>query len=77
VQAAVRGEDPLGREKSGHRWWDFAISLLATAIFVVLALYSTRPHIPINFFWLSEITICAVIELILSGILLYRRTGFS
>jgi glucose uptake protein GlcU len=73
---AQAGDEFSGR-KEQRRWWDYAIVLVATAIFVVLGLHAVVPPLPMNFRWISVLAIILLASLAAGGWSLYRRTRFS
>lgn len=75
VMLAQDGEEPEG--SSRRRWWDYAILLGATAIFVRLAFLAAVPQILLNFGWAVFLVVILALSLIACGYLLYRRTSFS
>jgi drug/metabolite transporter (DMT)-like permease len=77
VEAILRGDDPLSREKHPRRWWEFLLVAVAIAIFVWLASFAGRQPIAINSFW-AAILVAATLAFLLAGsIILWRRTQFS
>jgi drug/metabolite transporter (DMT)-like permease len=75
VMLAQDGEEPDG--SSRRRWWDYAILLAATAIFVRLAFLAAVPQILLNFGWAAFLLVILALSLVACGYLLYRRTRFS
>ena len=73
---AQAGDEFSGR-KEQRRWWDYAIVLVATAIFVALGLHAVVPPLPMNFRWISVLAIILLASLAAGGWSLYRRTRFS
>ena len=77
VAAVVAGNDPLADDKHPRRWWEVLIMLVATGIFVWLAVGTRAQHITINFPWMIVLIVGTIIPLGLCGTLLWRRTRFS
>jgi hypothetical protein len=77
VAAVVGGDDPLADEKHPRRWWEVAIMLVATGIFVWLAVGTRAQHISLNFPWMVVLIVGTLVPLGLCGTLLWRRTRFS
>ncbi len=77
VAAVVGGDDPLADDKHPRRWWEVLIMLVATGIFVWLAVGTRTQHISINFPWMMVLIVGTMIPLGLCGTLLWRRTRFS
>jgi glucose uptake protein GlcU len=74
--SAQAGDEFSGR-KEQRRWWDYAIVLAATAIFVVLGLHAVVPPLPMNFRWIAVLAVILLASLAAGGWSLYRRTRFS
>lgn len=69
-----------GDELSGspqRRWWDYAILLAATAIFVWLAILAVPPQLKLDYGWAAALVVILVLSLIACGYLLHKRTRFS
>jgi drug/metabolite transporter (DMT)-like permease len=77
VTAVVAGDDPLADHKHQRRWWEVVIMLVATGIFVWLALGTRTQHISVNLPWMIMLIVGTMIPLGLVGTLLWRRTRFS
>ncbi len=77
VTAVVAGDDPLADHKHQRRWWEVVIMLVATGIFVWLALGTRTQHIGVNLPWMITLIVGTMIPLGLVGTLLWRRTRFS
>ena len=60
-----------------RRWWDYAIVLAATAVFVVLGLQARAPSMAINGMWVGVLTVFLILSLAAGGITLWRTTRFS
>lgn len=67
----------LGEEASPRRWWDYAIVLTATGIFVWLASQAVVPALAMNYAWMLALGAVLVVSLLIGGIALRRTTGFS
>ncbi len=77
VAAVVAGNDPLADDKHPRRWWEIFIMLVATGIFVWLAVGTRAQHISVNFPWMMVLIVGTMVPLGLCGTLLWRRTRFS
>jgi drug/metabolite transporter (DMT)-like permease len=77
VAAVVGGNDPLADHKHPRRWWEVLIMLVATGIFVWLAVGTRTQHLQLNFPWMIVLIVGTIIPLGLCGTLLWRRTRFS
>ena len=60
-----------------RRWWEVLIMLVATGIFVWLAVGTRTQHLQLNFPWMIVLIVGTIIPLGLCGTLLWRRTRFS
>lgn len=69
-----------GDELSGpthRRWWDYAITAIATALFVVLAMRAVVPPLAMNLGWLAALSVVLLATLFGAGWMLWRCTRFS
>jgi glucose uptake protein GlcU len=73
---AQAGDEFGGREEK-RRWWDYAIVLMATAIFLTLGLRATVPPLPMNLRWVAVLGALLLVSLIAGAWSLWRRTRFS
>jgi glucose uptake protein GlcU len=73
---AQSGDEFDGRE-GGRRWWDYAILLTATGVFVVLGVRAAVPPLAMSFRWIAVLSIVLALSLIVGGWSLWRRTRFS
>ncbi|MGH9519480.1 MAG: hypothetical protein ACRD2D_07510, partial [Terriglobales bacterium] len=74
---AVSGDHDLNhRVRSGRRWETLAL-LVVLGIVVSLALIAHHPAISVNMGWVFVIMLAALLLLVASGTLLWRRTRFS
>jgi glucose uptake protein GlcU len=73
--AATAGEEFDRSER--RRWWDYAIVLAATAVFVYLGAHAVVPALAMNFGWIIVLAIILLLSLIAGGLSLYRTTRFS
>ncbi len=76
VLAAQSGEE-FGSRNEKRRWWDVAIVLAATGVFVWLGIHAVVPPIAMNMAWLSALGVVLVIALVGAGWALWRNTRFS
>ena len=60
-----------------RRWWDYAIILTATGIFVWLACKATVPPLTMNLHWVAALAAVLLVSLIGCGYRLYKQTRFS
>jgi drug/metabolite transporter (DMT)-like permease len=77
VESALRGEDPLAAAQTRRRVWEYLVAAGAVALFIWLASYAERPAIHINGAWAAAVSLVSALVIVLSGVLLYRRTRFS
>ena len=74
--AAQSGEEFSKGER--RRWWDYAIVLAATAVFVVLGLNARAPSLTMNMHWMGVLAgFMQILSLAAGGISLWRMTRFS
>ena len=71
---AQAGEE-IGRNER-KRWWDYAILLIATAIFVRIGLQAHLPPLAMDFRWAAALGLVLILSLIAGGVCLWRRTAF-
>jgi glucose uptake protein GlcU len=64
-------------ERSGRRWWDYLIVLLATSVFVYLGAQAVFPSLPMSIPWIIALCSVLVVSLLLGGLALWRTTDFS
>jgi len=73
---AQAGDEFSGRDEK-RRWWDYAIVLAATAVFVILGVRAVVPPLAMNLRWVAILGIILAASLVAGGLSLYRRTRFS
>jgi drug/metabolite transporter (DMT)-like permease len=73
---AQAGDEFSGRSER-KRWWDYAIVLAATAVFVVLGVRAVVPPLAMDLRWVALLGVILIASLIAGGWSLYRRTRFS
>ena len=76
VLAAQSGEE-FGNRNERRRWWDVAIVLVATGVFLWLGLRATVPPIQMNMAWLALLGVILLFTLAAAGWTLWRKTNFS
>jgi hypothetical protein len=69
--------DEFGHGPDRRRWWDYAIILTATAIFIWLACKATLPPLAMNLRWVAVLTVVLIVSLVGCGYRLYKQTRFS
>jgi hypothetical protein len=67
--------DELGRNER-KRWWDYAILLIATGIFVRIGLQAHVPPLAMDLRWAVGLGLVLILSLVAGGVCLWRRTGF-
>ena len=77
VARTVEGGDPLADERLARHWWELLVLAGAIVLFVWLATGTERPNLPMNKLWMSGILAGSAVMLVLCGVLLWKRTGFS
>ena len=66
----------FGGQEEKRRWWDYAIVLAATAIFVALGVRAVVPPLQMNLKWVGGLTVVLVLSLVVGSFTLWRRTRF-
>ncbi len=69
--------DEFGGRNDRRRWWDYAIVLAATGVFVWLGLHAIVPPLAMDLRWVAALGVILVISLVAGGWSLWRRTLFS
>ena len=77
IAGALRGEDPLTKEKPPRRWWELLVVAAAVAVFAWLASGARRQPIPVNLPWMALLLAASLAILLVCGLMLWRRTRFS
>ena len=77
VAAILRGDDPVAREQSPRRWWEFLVGVAAAGIFVWLGSGAKRQPLSVNLFWMAVLSVATLGFLVVCGTLLWKRTRFS
>jgi hypothetical protein len=68
--------DEFGGKEEKRRWWDYAIVLTATGVFVVLGVRAIVPPLAMDMRWVAILGAVLVLSLIAGGWSLWRRTRF-
>jgi hypothetical protein len=69
--------DEFGSRNERRRWWDYAIVIAATGLFVYLGVNAAMPPLAINLPWLGGLSAVLAMALGLGGWTLWRQTRFS
>lgn len=69
--------DEFGHGPDRRRWWDYAIILAATTIFIWLACKATVPPLAMNLRWVVVLAVVLILSLAGCGYRLYKQTRFS
>jgi len=72
---AQAGDEFGGREEK-RRWWDYAIVLAATGIFIALGIRAVVPPLAMNLNWVAGLVVVLFLSLIAGGWSLWHRTRF-
>jgi glucose uptake protein GlcU len=72
---AQAGDEFGGREER-RRWWDYAIVLTASGVFVWLGVHTVVPPMAMNIRWIAVLAVLLVVSLGIGGWSLWRRTKF-
>ena len=63
-------------DTGARRWWDYAIVVAATAIFILLASIAAVPQLTFNHNWAAVLIVVLILSLIACGYRLHKRTRF-
>jgi Flp pilus assembly protein TadB len=66
--------DGMGQRR---KWWDYAIVLVATGVFVTLGVRAVVPPLEMDLKWVGVLGAVLVVSLVVGGWSLWRRTRFS
>jgi len=77
TEANLQGRDPIAEEGHARRWWEYAVAAVAAAIFLWLALGTSRQPVPISLPWLLVLSAASLVILVVVGALLWKRTRFA
>ena len=69
--------DEFGDRTERRRWWDVAIVLAATSLFVWLAVHAVVPPLPMSLSWIVTLSVVLLVALLGGGWALWRQTRFS
>ncbi len=72
---AMSGEEFQPGER--RRWWDYAIMLAATAVFIWLGLHARRPALQMDLRWAGVLVVVLLASVAWGAERLWRRTRFS
>jgi glucose uptake protein GlcU len=69
--------DEFGGRSERRRWWDYAIVLAATGLFLWLGMNAVVPPLAMNLRWVAGLCVVLVVALAGGGWALWRQTRFS
>ena len=69
--------DEFGSRSERRRWWDYAIILAATSVFIFLGVRARVPQLAMNLHWVAVLAVVLLVSLVAGGWCLGRRTRFS
>jgi drug/metabolite transporter (DMT)-like permease len=72
---AQAGEEFGGKDEK-RRWWDYAIVLTATAVFLTLGIRAVVPPLAMNLHWVAVLGVLLFVSLAAGGWSLWQRTRF-
>jgi hypothetical protein len=70
------GRDLAANSKMDRRWWDYAIAIFASGVFVVLAVKAERPPLPMHMVWASGLLLLLLLTFLGAGWWLWKMTRF-
>jgi glucose uptake protein GlcU len=73
---AAQSGDEFGGRNERRRWWDYAIVLTATGVFLWLGVRAVVPPLAMELHWVAVLGGLLMLSLILGGRSLWRRTRF-
>jgi glucose uptake protein GlcU len=73
---AAQSGDEFGGRNERRRWWDYAIVLAATGVFVWLGVRAAVPPLAMNLRWIAALGGLLLLSLIAGGWSLWHRTRF-
>jgi len=76
VLLAQSGDEFSGRTER-RRWWDVAIVVAATSLFLWLAVHAVVPPLAMNLYWVAVLSVVLLAALLGGGWMLWRQTRFS
>ena len=68
--------DEFGGKEQKRRWWDYAIVIAATMVFVTLGVRAVVPPLVVDMRWVAVLVTALVLSLGTGGWSLWRRTRF-
>jgi glucose uptake protein GlcU len=68
--------DEFGAKGEKRRWWDYAIVLTATAVFISLGVRAVVPPLAMDMKWVALLSVMLALSLGAGGWSLWRRTRF-
>lgn len=77
IGQTLEGGDPLADERPQRGWWELLVVAGAIALFVWLGMGAAAQPIAANVSWMAVIVVASIALLIVSGLMLWRRTRFS
>jgi glucose uptake protein GlcU len=69
--------DEFSSRNERRRWWDYAIVIAATGLFVWLGVNAVVPPLAMNLHWVAALSAVLILALIGGGWALWRQTRFS
>ena len=76
VLKAQTGRDSADASKMDRRWWDYAIAVIASGVFVALAATAKRPPLPMHMLWANGLVALLLLTFLGAGWWLWKKTRF-
>lgn len=76
VLQAQTGRDSTGNSKMDRRWWDYGIAIVASGVFVALAIKAKRPPLPMHMLWANGLLALLLLTFLVAGWWLWKKTQF-
>ena len=70
------GRDSADNSTKDRRWWDYAIAIVASGVFVALAIKAKRPPIPMHMIWANGLLALLLLTFLGAGWWLWKKTRF-
>jgi glucose uptake protein GlcU len=76
VLSAQSGRDSTDNSTAARRWWDYAIAIVASGVFVVLAVKAKSPPLLMHMLWANGLLLLLLLTFLGAGWWLWKKTRF-
>ena len=73
---AQTGRDSADNSTMDRRWWDYAIAIAASGVFVAFGVRAKRPPLPMHMFWADGLLVLLLLTFLGAGWWLWKKTRF-